>query len=77
MRGLSTASPPEETVANAADFLATHKYNKPFPVVLIPSALTFYLTEKQAQRQRDLLDGMQALGDHDQAKLKDLQSHPH
>lgn len=37
------------------------KYNKPFPVTLLPSAITFYLTERQYERHKELVAEIRAL----------------
>lgn len=43
------------------DAVLTSKFNKPFPVTLLPSAITFYLTEKQSVRHAQLVEEIRAL----------------
>ncbi|BFZ57217.1 hypothetical protein PYCC9005_004268 [Savitreella phatthalungensis] len=58
------------------DAILTSKWNKPFPVTLLPSAITFYLTEKQQVRHRQILQEIRALGDHDIKAANTIASHP-
>lgn len=41
----------------------TSKYNKPFPVTLIPSAIGYYLGVKQGERQAEVLHEVRLLGE--------------
>lgn len=59
-----------------ADAILTSKYNKPFPVTLLPSAIGYYLGLKQGERQAQLLREIQALDIHDHEKVKYISQHP-
>lgn len=61
---------------SAADRILTSKYNKPFPVTLLPSAIGYYLGMKQGERQQQLLNEIQALDIHDHEKVKNIAEHP-
>ncbi|KAJ9623900.1 hypothetical protein H2203_005345 [Taxawa tesnikishii (nom. ined.)] len=54
----------------------TSKWNKPFPVTLIPSAIGLYLAEKQGERQKQILAEIRALGEQDIEKVKSIAAHP-
>ncbi|CAK3951742.1 Hypothetical predicted protein [Lecanosticta acicola] len=58
------------------DAILTSKYNKPFPVTLIPSAIGYYLGVKQGERQAQLLQEIQALDIRDHEKVKMIAEHP-
>ena len=45
------------------DAILTSKYNKPFPITLIPSAIGYYLGLKQGERQAQVLNEIRALGE--------------
>ncbi|EME82568.1 uncharacterized protein MYCFIDRAFT_174129 [Pseudocercospora fijiensis CIRAD86] len=48
--------------------ILTSKYNKPFPVTLLPSAIGYYLGVKQGERQAQILNEIQALDTRDHKK---------
>ncbi|EME46498.1 hypothetical protein DOTSEDRAFT_22561 [Dothistroma septosporum NZE10] len=58
------------------DSILTSKYNKPFPVTLLPSTIGYYLGLKQGERQTQLLQEIQALDIHDHEKVKRIAEHP-
>lgn len=58
------------------DAILTSKYNKPFPVTLIPSAIGYYLGVKQGQRQAQVLDEIRALGDGNLEEVRRIDEHP-
>ncbi|GAB7341013.1 hypothetical protein MBLNU457_7346t1 [Dothideomycetes sp. NU457] len=58
------------------DAILTSKWNKPFPVTMIPAAIGLYLAEKQGERQRQILAEIRALGEEDIAKVKAIASKP-
>ncbi|KAK4626056.1 hypothetical protein CLAFUW4_04298 [Fulvia fulva] len=58
------------------DSILTSKYNKPFPVTLLPSAIGYYLGVKQGERQTQLLQEIQALDIHDHEKVRRISEHP-
>lgn len=76
----STSSPtsPSRTLllTDLPDAILTSKYNKPFPVTLLPSAIGYYLGLKQGERQAQLLREIQALDIHDHEKVKYISQHP-
>ncbi|KAK0265007.1 hypothetical protein B0A54_09204 [Friedmanniomyces endolithicus] len=47
------------------DTILTSKYNKPFPVTLLPSAIGYYLGMKQGERQAQVLNEIRALAEND------------
>ncbi|KAF7197845.1 hypothetical protein HII31_00934, partial [Pseudocercospora fuligena] len=55
------------------DKILTSKYNKPFPVTLLPSAIGYYLGVKQGERQKQLLNEIQALDIRDHQKVQTRQ----
>jgi len=59
-----------------ADKILTSKYNKPFPVTLLPSAIGYYLGMKQGERQAQLLAEIQALDIHDHERVKQISGNP-
>jgi len=62
------------------DAVLTSKWNKPFPVTMIPSAIgvymAIYFAEKQSERQRQILDEIRALGEKDLDAVKAIASKP-
>lgn len=58
------------------DKILTSKYNKPFPVTLLPSAIGYYLGVKQGERQAQILNEIQALDVRDHVKVRDIADHP-
>lgn len=58
------------------DKILTSKYNKPFPVTLLPSAIGYYLGMKQGERQAQLLTEIQALDIHDHERVKQISKNP-
>lgn len=60
----------------AADAVLTSKWNKPFPVTMIPSAIGLYMAEKQSERQRQILAEIRALGEDDIEQVKAIASKP-
>ena len=59
-----------------ADAILTSKYNKPFPVTLLPSGIAYWLGVKQGERQAQILTEIQALDVHDHQKVKEIAGHP-
>ena len=60
----------------SADSILTSKYNKPFPVTLLPSTIGYYLGLKQGERQVQVLDEIRALGDGNLIRVRDIATHP-
>ena len=58
------------------DAILTSKWNKPFPVTMIPSAIGLYLAEKQGERQRQILDEIRAVGTKDLEAVKAIAAKP-
>jgi len=58
------------------DAILTSKWNKPFPVTMIPSAIGLYLAEKQGERQRQILAEIRALGDNQLAEVRKIAERP-
>ncbi|KAK4544289.1 hypothetical protein LTR36_004499 [Oleoguttula mirabilis] len=58
------------------DAIITSKYNKPFPVTLIPSAIGYYLGVKQGERQAQVLDEIRKLGENDMQAVERIADHP-
>lgn len=58
------------------DAILTSKFNKPFPVTLIPSAIGYYLGLKQGERQAQVLHEIRALGEGNMQEVKRLDDHP-
>ncbi|KAK3671535.1 hypothetical protein LTR78_008635 [Recurvomyces mirabilis] len=58
------------------DAILTSKYNKPFPVTLIPSAIGYYLGLKQGERQVQVLNEIRALGEGDIAQVERIADQP-
>jgi hypothetical protein len=62
------------------DAVLTSKWNKPFPVTLLPSAIgayvAFYFAEKQADRQKQILSEIKAASEHNQTLVDQITSHP-
>ncbi|KAK4569632.1 hypothetical protein LTR86_003396 [Recurvomyces mirabilis] len=58
------------------DAILTSKYNKPFPVTLIPSAIGYYLGLKQGERQVQVLNEIRALGEGDIAQVERIADRP-
>lgn len=58
----------------------TSKYNKPFPVTLLPSAIGIWMAvhfaERQAERQQQILNEIKALSENDIAKVREIASKP-
>ncbi|KAI4747661.1 hypothetical protein E4T50_02056 [Aureobasidium sp. EXF-12298] len=67
-------------MALVIDAVLTSKWNKPFPVTMIPSAIgvymAIYFAEKQSERQRQILDEIRALGEKDIEAVKAIASKP-
>lgn len=59
-----------------ADAILTSKWNKPFPVTMIPSAIGLYLAEKQGERQRQILAEIRALGEGKVDEVKAIAGQP-
>lgn len=59
--------------ARATDAILTSKFNKPFPVTLLPSAITFYLTEKQQARHAQLVEEIRALSKGTKEGMKEVE----
>ncbi|KAG9695730.1 hypothetical protein KCU95_g3279, partial [Aureobasidium melanogenum] len=66
--------------ARIRDRVLTSKYNKPFPVTLLPSAIGIWMVvhfaERQAERQQQILTEIKALGENDIAKVREIASKP-
>ncbi|KAH0370441.1 hypothetical protein KCU65_g2560, partial [Aureobasidium melanogenum] len=66
--------------ARIRDRVLTSKYNKPFPVTLLPSAIGVWMAvhfaERQAERQQQILNEIKALGENDIAKVREIASKP-
>jgi len=58
------------------DAIITSKYNKPFPVTLLPSAIGYYLGVKQGERQAQVLNEIRALGERDMATVERIANSP-
>ena len=58
------------------DAILTSKYNKPFPVTLLPSTIGYYLGLKQGERQVQVLDEIRALGEGDVKGVQQIAEHP-
>lgn len=58
------------------DAILTSKWNKPFPVTMIPAAIGLYLAEKQGERQRQILAEIRALGDNQMAEVRRIAESP-
>ncbi|KAI5198883.1 hypothetical protein E4T42_05779 [Aureobasidium subglaciale] len=58
------------------DAVLTSKWNKPFPVTMIPSAIGLYMAEKQSERQRQILAEIRALGEDDMQAVRAIASKP-
>ncbi|KAF2170277.1 hypothetical protein M409DRAFT_19880 [Zasmidium cellare ATCC 36951] len=58
------------------DKILTSKYNKPFPVTLLPSAIGYYLGVKQGERQAQILMEIQALDRGDHGEVRRIAEHP-
>lgn len=59
-----------------ADAIITSKYNKPFPVTLIPSAIGYWLGVKQGERQAQVLNEIRALGKNDMQTVERIADAP-
>jgi len=59
-----------------SDAVLTSKWNKPFPVTLIPSAIGLYLAERQGERQRQILAEIRALGENDIKQVEKIADQP-
>ncbi|KAH0013413.1 hypothetical protein KCU78_g9209, partial [Aureobasidium melanogenum] len=66
--------------ARIRDRVLTSKYNKPFPVTLLPSATGVYMAvhyaERQGERQQQILAEIKALAENDIAAVKEIASKP-
>lgn len=58
------------------DSILTSKYNKPFPVTLLPSAIGCWLGLKQGERQAQILNAIEAVGADQQHKVEKIASAP-
>ncbi|KAH9822069.1 hypothetical protein Tdes44962_MAKER04744 [Teratosphaeria destructans] len=58
------------------DKILTSKYNKPFPVTLLPSAIGYYLGVKQGERQAQVLEEIRALGEGDLRGVREIAGRP-
>lgn len=58
------------------DPILTSKYNKPFPVTLLPSAIGYWLGYKSGQRQEQIVKEISALGKGDLAALDRIAAKP-
>jgi len=59
-----------------SDAVLTSKWNKPFPVTLIPSAIGLYLAERQGERQRQILAEIRALSENDIKQVEKIADQP-
>ena len=68
----------QETVRadSVSDAILTSKYNKPFPITLLPSTIGYYLGLKQGERQVQVLDEIRALGEGDVRGVQQIAAHP-
>ena len=58
------------------DAILTSKYNKPFPVTLLPSAIGYWLGMKQGERQAQILNAIQAADADQEKRLEKIVSRP-
>ncbi|RMY13761.1 hypothetical protein D0867_07358 [Hortaea werneckii] len=58
------------------DAILTSKYNKPFPVTLLPSAIGYWLGMKQGERQAQILNAIQAAGAEEEKRLERIVNQP-
>ncbi|RMZ12454.1 hypothetical protein D0860_02955 [Hortaea werneckii] len=58
------------------DAILTSKYNKPFPVTLLPSAIGYWLGMKQGERQAQILNAIQAADADQERRLERIVSRP-
>lgn len=58
------------------DSILTSKYNKPFPVTLLPSAIGYYLGLKQGERQSQVLHEIRALGEGNMKEVRRIDESP-
>ncbi|SMQ45333.1 unnamed protein product [Zymoseptoria tritici ST99CH_1A5] len=58
------------------DKILTSKFNKPFPVTLLPSAIGYYLGVKQGERQAQVLAEIRALDRGEHGKVDQIAGHP-
>lgn len=58
------------------DAILTSKYNKPFPVTLLPSAIGYWLGMKQGERQAQILNAIQAAGAEEEKRLERIVNRP-
>lgn len=63
-------------LTTSADSILTSKYNKPFPVTLLPSAIGYYLGVKQGERQAQVLHEVRALGEGNLKAVRRIDEHP-
>ncbi|EMF14727.1 uncharacterized protein SEPMUDRAFT_39848, partial [Sphaerulina musiva SO2202] len=50
----------------------TSKYNKPFPVTLLPSAIGYYLGVQSGKRQAETLEEFRGVHQENQAMLRQI-----
>ncbi|KAI7350773.1 hypothetical protein KC320_g5360 [Hortaea werneckii] len=58
------------------DAILTSKYNKPFPVNLLPSAIGYWLGIKQGERQAQILNAIHAADADQEKRLERIVSRP-
>ncbi|GAB1737163.1 hypothetical protein NU219Hw_g846t1 [Hortaea werneckii] len=58
------------------DAILTSKYNKPFPVTLLPSTIGYWLGMKQGERQAQILNAIQAAGAEEEKRLERIVNQP-
>lgn len=61
-----------ETADSYPDAILTSKWNKPFPVMLIPFTLSFYIGRKQRIQQAEMLDQVRALAEGDLKTVRQI-----
>ncbi|CAK1357570.1 hypothetical protein CB0940_07707 [Cercospora beticola] len=54
------------------DRILTSKYNKPFPVTLLPSAIGYYLGVQSGKKQAETLAEFRKVHEENQAMLKEI-----
>lgn len=61
------------------DFVLTSKWNKPFPVTLLPAGIgiiaAIYFAERQSQRQQQILSEIRAASEHNSKLVEDIEMH--
>ncbi|USW53859.1 hypothetical protein Slin15195_G071780 [Septoria linicola] len=54
------------------DAVLTSKYNKPFPVTLLPSAIGYYLGVQSGKKQAETLGEFRTVHQENQAMLREI-----